>query len=116
MHFRHRGNNVQIVKTEMVDGKKKSVPVGSVNKLNLNITDALKSKATADELAEIEQWVSDFKSLQDLKAEVAALSLAEQMGLAAKWLESADKSRAAKVGNDILDALPLLRKAIVQVV
>ena len=52
MHFRFRGNNVQVVKSQLnpVDGKAKSVPLGSINRANLAISEKLSRNCTADEL------------------------------------------------------------------
>lgn len=114
MHFRHRGNNVQIVRSVAAEGgKKKSVPVGSINKANLKITDKLRGECTQQEIKEIEAWVTRYAAQEQLKNQVAALTLAEQMSKAVAWLEKADPKVAADVINDISDAMPLLRKALI---
>lgn len=105
MHFRFRGNSVQVVRStrEPGSGRAKSVPIGSIHKETLRISDRLRAACTPEELREIEEWVLHYGGTEHLKREFAAFSLAEQMELAATWFESAGP-----------DADPLLNDAIVQ--
>ena len=51
MHFRFRGNNIQVVRSQLdkATGKAKSVPVGSINRLTLAISDKLRASCSREE-------------------------------------------------------------------
>lgn len=115
MHFRIRGNNVQVVKTETdSSGKKKSVPVGSFRKVDSDVPDSLKEKLSASEIAEVKAWLSHSSSVEDMKAKMAAFTLAEQIDLAVTWLNKADKAEATFVVDGVLESMRKLRKALTE--
>lgn len=115
MHFRIRGNNVQVVKTETnAAGKKKSVPVGSFRKNDLEIPDSLKEKLSAAEIKEVKAWVTHSSGVEDMKAKMAAFTLAEQIDLAVTWLNKADKAEATFVVDSVLESMRKLRKALTE--
>ena len=80
MHYRFRGNNIQVVKSRLnsKNGKAKSVPLGSINRATLAISDKLRNNCSPEELAEIESWVKQYQGIDELKNKVAALTLPEQ--------------------------------------
>ena len=91
MHFRFRGNNIQVVKSQLDNesGKAKSIPMGSINRATLAISDKLRANCSPDELQEIEAWVKRYQTVHALKQKHAALTLPEQMAAAAEWFETA---------------------------
>ena len=114
MHFRFRGNNIQVVKTQPdpVTGKKKSVPVGSINRATLGISDKLRENCSPDELAEIAAWVKRHQTVADLKRKHAALTLAEQMADAIAWFREADADEARQAAEDANATMGVLRRVL----
>jgi len=114
MHFRFRGNNIQVVKSkpEGSTGKAKSVPIGSINRATLAISDALRGNCSSTELKEIEAWVKRYQAVDDLKYKYAALTLAEQIAAAIRWFETATPVEAYQVVDDTLTATTALRKVL----
>jgi hypothetical protein len=114
MHFRFRGNNIQVVKSqpETATGRAKSVPVGSINRVTLAISDRLRENCSREELKEIEAWVKRYQVVDGLKRQHAALTLPEQIAAAGQWFETARAEEARLVADDILTATALLRRTL----
>jgi len=114
MHFRFRGSNVQIVKSRMnpETGKAKSVPVGSINRATLAVSDKLAASCSPAELREIETWVTRYRSVDGLKRKVAALTLPEQISAAIEWLDEADEKEVSEIAEDLIAATTVLRRAL----
>ncbi|HWQ39837.1 MAG TPA: hypothetical protein VNM24_14745 [Burkholderiales bacterium] len=114
MHFRFRGNNVQVVKSQLdpKTGKAKSVPIGSINLARLEIGDKLASNCSAAELKEIENWLKRRRGIEELKAKVAALTLPENISSALKWFAKAPPEEIEEVADDVLVGIRQLRKVL----
>ncbi len=114
MYFRFRGNNIQVVKgrVDPGTGKSKSVPVGSINRETLEISDKLRSECSAQELEEIEAWVRRYRSVDDMKRRYAALTLPEQMSVAAQWYKQASPEEARQAADDLLATMAQLRQVL----
>jgi hypothetical protein len=114
MHFRFRGNNVQIVKSQPdpATGKAKSVPVGSINRSNMAISDKLRSSCSPVEIKRIEDWVARYQVVDRLKTNHAALTLPEQIASATEWFETANPAEARELADDILTAMRMLRSVL----
>jgi hypothetical protein len=114
MYFRFRGNNIQVVKsqTDPSTGKAKSVPIGSINRATLAVSEKLATNVSPAELKEIESWVKRHQGVDVLKRKVAALTLAEQISTSIEWLEQAPEAEAAEVAEDLLAATAELRRVL----
>jgi hypothetical protein len=114
MHFRFRGNNIQVVKTQPdpETGKAKSVPLGSINRATLAISDKLQMNCSPEELREIEGWVRRYQAIDRLKRQHAALTLPEQIAAAAEWFEQASIDEASQVADDIMATTAVLRRIL----
>jgi hypothetical protein len=114
MHFRFRGNNIQVVKsqTDETSGKAKSIPVGSINRATLGISDKLRESCTKEELREIETFVKRYQNVDRFKRQHAALTLPEQIAAAAEWLEVSNEAEARQLAEDILASFGQLRKVL----
>lgn len=114
MHFRFRGNNIQVVKSQKIglDDKAKSVPLGSINRATLKISDKLRNNCTPAELAEIESWVKRYRAIDDVRRHHAAVTLAEQMAAAAKWFEQSTPDEARPIADDVMATSVLLRRVL----
>jgi hypothetical protein len=114
MHFRFRGNNIQVVKTQPdpETGKAKSLPLGSINRATLAMSDKLRANCSPEELQEIEGWVRRYQAVDRLKHQHAALTLPEQMAAAAEWFEQASLDEARQVADDIMATSGMLRRVL----
>ena len=114
MHFRFRGNNIQVVKSQpdSVTGKAKPVPLGSINRATFAVSDKLRESCSPAELEEIEAWVKRYQAVDDMKLQHAALTLPEQMAAAAQWFESASPDEAREVIDDIITAMGGIRRVL----
>jgi hypothetical protein len=116
MYFRFRGNSIQIVKSQMdpSTGKAKSVPLGSINRSNLAISEKLSASCSKRELEEIQAWVEHHRSVDDLKRKFAALTLPEQIAAAIEWFTEASPEDAGQIAADVIAATMALRQVIVK--
>jgi len=114
MHFRFRGNNIQVVKSIKTEpgGKAVATPMGSINRATLAISDKLRSSCTPAELEEIETWVKRYQAIDGIKRQHAALTLPEQMAAAAEWLEQASPEEARQIADDIMTTSVTLRRVL----
>src|SRR4051812_14907200 len=114
MHFRFRGNNIQVVKSQMdpSTGKAKSVPIGSINRATLAVSEKLSANCTPAELKEIELWVKHHQGVEELKRRLAALTLNEQMAAAIEWFEQAGEHEVAELADDLLETTAALRRVL----
>ena len=118
MHYRFRINNIQVVKSipDPETGKAKSIPVGSINRATMAISDKLRESCSATELQEIQAWVQRHQAIEKLKHRHAALTLPEQMALATQWFEEGDfdVEEARQAADDIISTMATLRRAFVK--
>jgi hypothetical protein len=98
MHFRERGNVVQLIRTtyDSASKKAKNEIVGRLLKTNPNISDDLKATLTSEEHDELTAWIHGRAASDRLKRELAARTLAEQITLAKDWFKGhkGDDARA----------------------
>lgn len=112
MHFRIRGNSVQIVKTTPdAKGKAVSTPVGSMNLNTLQLADTVKSACSKAELREIEAWVARYRHVQTLQQEVAGRTASTSLQSAAALLATLPEDEAVAVYEDIKRAFQGVRAA-----
>jgi hypothetical protein len=114
MHFRFRGNNIQVVKSQKnaATGKAKSVPLGSINRATRVISERLRKNCSPEELAEIEAWVKRYEAIDGVKRKHAALTLPDQMAIAAQWFAEANPDEARQVADDIMATTAVLRQVL----
>jgi hypothetical protein len=114
VHFRFRGNSIQVVKSKPdgSTGKAKSIPLGSINRATLAISDKLRKNCSSTEVKEIEAWVKRYQAVDDLKYKYAALTLPEQIAVAIRWFEKATPVEAFQVADDTLTATAALRRVL----
>ena len=114
MHFRFRGNNIQVVKSQKTadGGRSKSMPMGSINRQTLAISEKLRKNCSPAELEEIATWVKRYQAIDGIKQKHAALTLPEQMAAAAEWLSHADPEEARQIADDIMSTTVALRRVL----
>ena len=116
MFFRFRGNNIQIVKSQLdpKTGKAKSVPLGSINRSNLLVSDNLRQNCSPAEVKEIEAWVKRRRDIDEARRKVVALTLAERIALATEWFAEAKPEDARDAAEEVLMATSALRRTLDQ--
>lgn len=113
MHYRVRGNSVQLVKTQEVEGKTTSIPVGSASLLDGTLNDKASGLLNEDEKLEVEIWLEARKSLVKKDLEVKFGLLADHIASLAK----AVKQNVIEVEHDelknIQHSMKQLRNAVI---
>lgn len=111
MHFRERGNVVQIIRTKYDSGSKKGKNeiVGRLVKANPQISDALEKTLTTEERKELAAWLKGHATLERLKRELAVHTLAEQLALAKEWFKNQKGDDARILAATLLPAWVQLR-------
>lgn len=119
MHFRSRNRVIQVIRTtyDATTKKPKAQVLGTLSKLNPEISDELRLSCKPDELVEIKAYLKNQHQLHRLELEVAARTLVSQLEKAAEWFDTA----ATTIENEVLAAeiarqLPLLRKKMQRLV
>lgn len=89
MHFRERGNVVQIIRTTYDSGSKKGKNeiVGRLARANPQASQALEATLTTEERKELAAWLKGHATNERLKRELAARTLPEQLALAKEWFK-----------------------------
>ena len=117
MHFRVRKQVVQLVRMSYDPDIKRgrAQVVGSVPLADPALPDELSEQLTAEEVVEFSTWVATHHRARLLRQELAALSLAEQMDLARKWLEQQDDEEVADLlAEEWQRGWKALRRAMIQ--
>ncbi len=116
MHFRIRGNNVQIVKTVPGEGGKKvqSKPIGSANINSGEISDRAKAALSPAEIEEVNAWIANHKATSGKRAELEFATLAERLRDVTGWIRSAEAATLAPQTDEILEAVRGLRGALLR--
>ena len=114
MHFRVRGNHVQIVKpVEDASGKKnKSKPVGSMNLTTGELNEVAKVTLSPAEVAEAQAWLASHKAAGSKRQELEVATLAERMNDVAKWLRQASAADVALYSEGLGQGMRQLRAAL----
>jgi hypothetical protein len=114
MHFRERGQMVQLIRTSYdSDSKKgKSEIVGRLVKANPKISEALEAALTAEERKELEVWIGGHATTERLKRELAVRTLPEQLALAEEWFAEEKDDNARVLAASLVPAWTHLRVAL----
>lgn len=115
MHFRLRKNVIQLIRTTYNESKKKgdNVIVGTVKLSKPQLSDELQAKLSSEEINAFETWLTTQHRTEMLRAELAALTLAETMHIAQIWFEREGQSIAAQnAAADIMNVWQSLRRAL----
>lgn len=118
MHFRIRGNNVQIVKTmpgEGEDSKKvMSKPVGSANINTGEIAANAKAALSEAEIKEVHDWIANHKATVGKRQQLEFVTLGDRLREVAAWVRTADNGLVSPCSDDVLEAVRELRSALVR--
>ncbi|GAB2718914.1 hypothetical protein [Halomonas garicola] len=120
MHFRVRKQVVQLVRMKYDPAIKRgrAQVVGSVKLASPILPAELREQLTAQEVAEFDTWVATQHRSHQLKQELAALTLAEQIDQAREWFEQqqcAENQEAARVlAEETMRSIKQLRRTLNQ--
>lgn len=94
MHIRIRNNVAQLIRTTYDKGSKKgrSTILGKVKLSNPTLDEETRAALTPAELAEFEHWLTQQQRVSLLREELAALTLANAIEDASRWLARAGDS------------------------
>ena len=114
MHFRIRGNNVQLVKSvpDPATGKAVSKPVGSINLANGSLNSAAKEALSPEEVAGVETWLAKKQDIDRRKRQIEAEMLPTTIGDMIQWTREATPTAVAELAEEILFGLKDLQSAI----
>jgi hypothetical protein len=117
MHFRVRKHVVQLVRMVYEPDLKRgrAIVVGSVKLAEPVLPPELASQLTPAECAEFDTWLLTQHRTAMLKAELAVLTLPEQMELAASWFARQPDTAANRLlADEICDIWKNLRRTLAQ--
>jgi hypothetical protein len=111
MHFRERGQIVQIIRTkyDATTKKGKNEIVGRLNKADPKVNEQLSAVLTPEEKKEVAAWVAGFDKVRKLKRELAVRTLQEQLTLAEEWFSTQKGDDARFLAASLVPAWIRLR-------
>jgi hypothetical protein len=114
MHFRERGQMVQLIRTKYDAAKKKGKNeiVGRLIKAKPEISDELKKTLTSEELKEVAAWVEGYGTVARLKRELAVRTLPEQLEVAREWFADQKGNDARFLAGSLVPAWVRLRDTL----
>jgi hypothetical protein len=114
MHFRERGHAVQIIRTvyDPETKKGKSEIVGRLAKSNPTMTTELKASLKPEERREVAAWIEGVASITQLKRELAARTLPEQLALAEDWFKDHTDDDARMLAANLARSWVRLRTSL----
>ena len=114
MHFRERGQIVQIIRTSYDPSSKKgkSEIVGRLVKSNPKISETLEKALSAAERKEVNAWIAGNATVQRLKRELAVRNLAEQLAFAEEWFADNKGDDARLLAASLVTGWTRLRVAM----
>ena len=114
MHYRVRGNSVQLVKTvhDGASGKAVSKPVGSLNLINGTMSEAARENLTPEEITGVEGWLARRQDVDRRKRQLDAELFSTTVGTMIQWTKEASADEFNGLAEDILFGLKDLQAAI----
>jgi hypothetical protein len=99
MHFRHRNNLVQVIRTTYDPATKKphTEIVGRLRRGDTAPDAELLAGCTPDEVEEVRRWIASSMKAHAVAAEHAARTLADQLSKASEWFTSTDDLDSARL-------------------
>lgn len=114
MHFRERGNAIQLVRTAYDPEKKgaKSEIIGRVPRKTREVPEDLKQKLTAEELAALDTYLQQTKAIEELGRKVTAHTLRQTVAEAIEYAQGVtDEAERDQLQAIFADAILALRRA-----
>jgi hypothetical protein len=114
MHFRDRGQVIQIIRTtyDPATKKGKNEIVGRLSKENPKIVDKWGDSLSPAERKEVTAFIDGSVTTLKLKGELAARTLTEQMALAESWFSTHTGGDARMLAASLVPAWTRLRNSL----
>jgi hypothetical protein len=115
MHIRIRNKVAQLIRTTYDPTRKKprNTIVGRVPLANPTLDAETRQVLTEDEINEFESWALQQQRALLLQEELDALTLADRMARASRWLaREGDTAQTRAIGAGILANLQILRRSL----
>jgi hypothetical protein len=114
MHYRVRGNSVQLVKTEQDAEKGRAVsrPVGSAKLNTGELSERAKQSLTPEEVADVQEWMEKRRNLDAVRRRLEAQALPATIGSVAQWLREAPPEQVEEIADDLRFSINNLRKVL----
>lgn len=114
MHFRVRGSNVQIVRSDPdpATGKAKSQPVGSANLKTAKISQRALAVLTPAEVTEVEAWLTRQREIEARRRELEFESLPAALSTLREWVLEAEPAKIDPLREEVMRGLAQLRGAL----
>lgn len=112
MHFRVRGNHVQLLKPvhDEAAGRTKPTLVGAANLMTGQLNEKAEATLSAEEKTEVVTWLEQRLSLDRKRGELAALTLADTLNTAAAYLPEMAPELAKGLVAEVLAASQRFRR------
>ncbi len=115
MHFRDRGNSVQVVRVTYDEGTKKpkQTVLGTIPKRTMEPEPAVMQAASAEEKAEIARWIERNREVVAAKTLAEVHSLPDVVRAATRYLETVtDETERSLLQDMMMEASKRLRRAV----
>lgn len=114
MHFRDRGNFVQVIRTNLdpTTKKGKNELVGRLVKGEPKVPEELTATLSAEERKEVATWIAGSARIAKLKSELAARTIHEQLALAQQWFSDQKSDDARLLADGVVQAWVRLRMTL----
>lgn len=114
MHFRVRGNNVQIVRSETdpATNKAKSQPIGSASLKTGEISATALAALTPAEVVEAQTWLARQRDLEHRRRELEFDELPGKLAALRDWVRQADPAQVDPARDEVMRSLGRLRAAL----
>ena len=117
MQFQFHGHEVHVFRLSLdpATGQRQRTNLGMIDKTALTVSATLKANCSPAELTEIDRWLANRQRLAQLRAELAARTLPEQIQQVAQWLSTTEPDeQTRRLAEDIRANWQRLRTALQQ--
>lgn len=116
MHFRDRGQNIQLVRTsyDKAAKKPKTEILGRLTRSKMAIDADLREKLTPDEVVEVESYIARFGNAISVELQYAAVTFPKTLTQVSNWLKTVDNEEAVRFFEEIQRPLTRLRRQLVK--
>jgi len=116
VHFRIRGNNVQLIRTvtDPTTNKARLANVGFASLISGELNARARENLSPDELAVVSTWIERRREIKDKELALTALTLPETIDEVIGWVQRAEKGEVEAIAEHLASAMRDLRRTIDQ--
>jgi len=112
MQYAVRGSDIVVFRILDEGSEKRRDAIGTLDKETLAPSRRLESNLTEEERPELKAYIQYRSRVRDVRGHFAALILAENLDLAANWIEYAEHDLAKHVADEVLLSWARFRAAL----